>query len=100
MIRGGATALCWLGLVLELFAVVVFDVSFVVVEVVAVGVSDELGSVVAVVVVAVESVESLRTLRGREGILAGGDVIGGGGIVVNSVVVVVGSLTGCGRGWD
>jgi hypothetical protein len=58
--------------------------------VVVVEVGEELGSLA---VVAAALGETLRILRGREGILAGGDVIGGG-TVVNSEVVVVGVLNG------
>jgi len=77
---------CWDVFVLGVLMAGVLGVSVVVV----VEVGEELGSLA---VVAAALGETLRILRGREGILAGGDVIGGG-TVVNSEVVVVGVLNG------
>jgi len=77
---------CWDVFVLGVLMAGVVGVSVVVV----VEVGEELGSLA---VVAAALGETLRILRGREGILAGGDVIGGG-TVVNSEVVVVGVLNG------
>ena len=84
MIRGAraTSARCWEVLVLGVLVAVVLGCSVVVVMEVWV----ELGSLTVVTTAA--SGESLRILRGREGILAGGDVIGGG-MVVDSVLVVV-----------
>ena len=77
---------CWDVFVLGDLMAGVLGVSVVVV----VEVGEDLGSL-AVVAAALD--ETLRILRGREGILAGGDMIGGG-TVVNSEVVVVGVLNG------
>jgi len=77
---------CWDVFVLGVLMAGLLGVSVVVV----VEVGEELGSLA---VVAAALGETLRILRGREGILAGGDVIGGG-TVVNSEVVVVGVLNG------
>ena len=78
---------CWDVFVLGVLMAGVLGVSVVVV----VEVGEELGSLA---VVAAALGETLRIFRGREGILAGGDVIGGGTVVNSEVVVVVVVLNG------